>query len=155
MLSVYVQDSIRPADRLTLDLGVRADWSRQLAYASQWSPRIGASYRWPAAQTTLRASIGRFFQPPQPENLLLASSPAARELSPFKDEQGRGGGDLQPERQTALEAGVEHLLTRGLRLDVAYWHRRVKHVADPNVFFGTTIIFPNTVAEGRASGFDA
>ena len=155
LLSIYVQDSIRPADRLTLDLGVRADWSRLLAYASQWSPRIGASYRWPATQTTLRASIGRFFQPPQPENLLLASSPAARELSPFRDEHGRGGGDLQPERQTALEAGVEQLFTRGLRLDVAYWHRRVKHVADPNVFFGTTIIFPNTVAEGRASGVDA
>jgi len=27
-------------------------------------------------------------------------------------------------------------------------------VADPNVFFGSTIIFPNSIAEGRASGVD-
>jgi hypothetical protein len=41
-----------------------------------------------------------------------------------------------------------------LRLDAAYWHRRVRNAADPNVFFGTTIIFPNTVASGRAAGVD-
>ena len=42
-----------------------------------------------------------------------------------------------------------------LRLDVAYWQRHVDEYADPNVFFGTTIVFPNAVAEGRARGVDA
>lgn len=154
LFSLYAQDSIRPVDRLTVDFGIRADWSRQLTRASQWSPRIGAAYRWPGRQTTVRASVGRFFQPPQPENLLLASSAQARELSPFKNDQGSGGAELRPERQTAVEAGLEQMLARILRLDVAYWHRRVTNAADPNVFFGTTIIFPNTVAKGRASGVD-
>jgi len=37
---------------------------------------------------------------------------------------------------------------------VAYWRRWVRSVADPNVFLGTTIIFPNSVARGWASGID-
>jgi outer membrane receptor protein involved in Fe transport len=154
LVSFYVQDSLRPFDRLSVDLGVRADWTRLLIRASQWSPRIGASYLWPRTNTTVRAAFGRFFQPPQPENLLLASSEEARELSPFADEAAGGGAELHPERQTAVEAGVEQMLGRIARVDVAYWRRRAQNVADPNVFFGTTIIFPNTVASGRASGID-
>ena len=46
---------------------------------------------------------------------------------------------------------VEHRLGSGLRLDVAYWQRHVDEYADPNVFFGTTIVFPNAVAYGRAT----
>ena len=30
----------------------------------------------------------------------------------------------------------------------------MRHFADPNVFFGTTIIFPNSVDRGEAHGFD-
>lgn len=153
LFSFYVQDSIRATNNLTVDLGVRADWSRLLTRASQLSPRVGAAYHWPPTQTTLRGSISRFFQPPQPENVLLASSEDARELSPFADET-EGGGELSPERQTAIEVAVTQTLARSVRLDVSYWRRQIRDVADPNVFFGTTIIFPNTVAKGRASGFD-
>ena len=46
------------------------------------------------------------------------------------------------------------MLGRFVRLDVAYWRRWVRNVADPNVFLGTTIIFPNSVARGWASGID-
>jgi hypothetical protein len=154
LLSFYAQDSFKPFARMTVDLGVRADWTRMLLRRSQWSPRLGAAYAVPGTRTTLRASLGRFFQPPQAENLLLASSTEARALSPFANEGHGGGGELEPERQTAIEIGVEQLLWRGTRLDVAYWRRRVTHAADPNVFFGTTVIFPNTVAAGRAVGMD-
>jgi outer membrane receptor for ferrienterochelin and colicin len=154
LLSFYVQDSIRPMDHLTIDIGVRADWSRMLRSASQWSPRLGASYHLPATQTTLRGSLSRFFQPPQPENLLLSSSESARALSPFVDETGTGGADLPPERQTAIEAGIRQPVGRYVWVDVSYWRRRVENAADPNVFFGTTIIFPNSVAKGHASGVD-
>jgi hypothetical protein len=153
LVSFYVQDSVRPIERLTLDLGVRADWSRLLAAASQWSPRIGAAYRWPRSETTLRASFGRFFQPPQPENILLASSEAARALSPFSGELG-GGGELEPERQTAVEVGIEQRVGAAARVDAAYWYRRITNAADPNVLLGTTLVFPNSVARGRASGVD-
>jgi outer membrane receptor protein involved in Fe transport len=152
LVSFYVQDSVRPVEGLTLDLGVRADWSRLLIAASQWSPRIGAAYRWPRTETTVRASFGRFFQPPQPENLLLASSEAARALSPFADLGG--GKEVEPERQTAVEIGWEQRIGSAVRVDAAYWSRRITNAGDPNVLLGTTLVFPNAVAKGRASGID-
>jgi outer membrane receptor protein involved in Fe transport len=155
--SLYAQDSIRATDRFTVDLGIRVDRTRLLTPASQWSPRIGAAYSWPTSRTTLRASVNRFFQPPQPEHLLLSSSAAARALSPFADDdddEGSGGAELQPERQTAWEVGVDQWFGGIARLDGAYWSRHVRNYADPNVFFGTTIIFANSVASGTARGVD-
>ena len=150
--SFYFQDSWRPLDRLTVDLGVRYDRSRLLLRESQWSPRLGVSYR--VGRAALRASLNRFFQPPQTEYLLLGSSPDAQELSPFAAELGAGGADIRAERQTAVEAGCEFWLGSALRADVAVWQRRIRNQGDPNVFFGTTIIFPNSVARGRAKGLD-
>ena len=153
----YAQDSIRASDRLTVDFGIRFDRTRLLVPASQWSPRAGVAYRWPESSTTLRASVNRFFQPPQPEHLLLSSSAAARALSPFAGDDGPGqpgGAEVEPERQTAWEVGVDHWFGGAVRLDAAYWSRHVRNYADPNVFFGTTIIFPNSVASGTARGFD-
>lgn len=153
----YAQDSIRATDRITVDFGIRFDRTRLLVPASQWSPRVGVAYAWPDAATTLRTSLNRFFQPPQPEHLLLASSAAARALSPFADADNAdetGGAELAPERQTAWEAGMSRWFGGVVRLDAAYWSRHVRNYADPNVFFGTTIIFPNSVASGTARGVD-
>jgi len=158
--SFYAQDEIRAADRLTMSFGLRFDRTNLLVPASQWSPRGGVAYRWTGTDTTLRASINRLFQPPQPEHLLLSSSTAARILSPFvdpeEDEAGEasGGADIEPERQTAWEVGLEQRLSGIVRLDAAYWRRHVRNYSDPNVFFGTTVVFPNSVARGRADGVD-
>jgi len=150
--SLYVQDSWRALDRLTIDLGVRYDRSRLLLSESQWSPRLGASFR--VGRAVFRASLNRFFQPPQAEYLLLSSSSQAQELSPFVEELGSGGADIRAERQTAVEAGGEFWLGRALRADVAVWRRSIRNQGDPNVFFGTTVIFPNAVDRGEAKGLD-
>jgi outer membrane receptor protein involved in Fe transport len=154
LLAFYLQDSVAFGRGLTVDFGIRADRTRMLTKASQWSPRLGAAYHVPHSGTVLRASVDRFFQPPQAENLLLGSSEQARELSPFVDDAVGGGEELEPERQWATEVGVSQTFPRGMRLDIAYWRRRVENAADPNVLFGTTIIFPNAVARGRADGVD-
>ncbi len=83
LFGFYIQDSIQFGRGLTVDFGVRADHTRMLAAASQWSPRLGAAYHLPDSGTVIRGSVDRFFQPPQAENLLLGSSEQARELSPF------------------------------------------------------------------------
>ncbi len=150
--SAYVQDRVF-VDRFTFDAGLRFDHTALLVAASQWSPRLGASAYVPGLGTTVRASFNRFFQPPQAEHLLLASSEAARALSPFVDDDEGGGAEVAPERQTAWEVGVDRPFRR-VRVDVAAWHRSVRNYADPNVFFGTTIVFPNSVATGTAKGLD-
>jgi outer membrane receptor protein involved in Fe transport len=151
---LYVQDSVHATDAITLDFGVRFDRTNLLTAQSQWSPRAGVAWR-AGPSTTLRASVNRFFQPPQAEHLLLSSSPEARALSPFAEGDGsEGGADLLAERQTAIEAGIEHWVGGTVRVDAAYWNRSVRNYADPNVFFGTTIIFPNSVASGTARGLD-
>ena len=152
MWSAFAQDEWAVA-RVTISAGVRFDESRLLLHRRQVSPRVGVAYR-VGDRTVLRGSVSRFFQPPQPENLLLSSSVEARELSPFAEDGGEGGADVEPERQWAFEAGINHRLGASFRIDAAIWYRRITEAADPNVFAGTTIIFPNAVALGRARGFD-
>lgn len=154
LFAFYVQDSVQFGRGLTVDFGVRADRVRMLAPASQWSPRLGLAYHIQGTGTVIRGSVDRFFMPPQAENLLLGSSEEARALSPFVDDTGVGGQDLEPERQWATELGVTHAFALGARVDAAYWRRRVRHVGDPNVLLGTTIIIPNAIARGKADGFD-
>jgi outer membrane receptor for Fe3+-dicitrate len=90
--------------------------------------------------------------PPQVENLLIASSEQARELSPFA--ASGGGADIRPETLSAWEAGFSQELPQNLRLNVAYWWRHFRNIDDPNVLLGTTIIFPNSVASAKAQGLD-
>lgn len=151
-VSAFVQDRVA-LGRLTIDAGLRFDRTSLLVTASQWSPRLGTALDLPALGATVRASFNRFFQPPQAEHLLLASSEEARVLSPFADDDDDGGAEVAPERQSAWELGVERPVGP-LRLDVAGWYRSVENFADPNVFFGTTIVFPNSVAKGTARGLD-
>jgi hypothetical protein len=152
LFSAYLQDSWHASARMTVSGGVRFDRSELLLSRQQWSPRVGVAVRLSDA-SLVRGSISRFFQPPQPENLLLSSSPEARVLSSIVVEGVEGGADIEPERQWGAELGIEHRW-RYARVDVAYWRRQMRNVADPNVFAGTTIIFPNAVAEGRAHGVE-
>lgn len=151
--SFYVQDGWRATSRLTVSGGVRYDRTRQLLVRSQWSPRFGGALRL-GTSTLVRAAVSRFYQPPQPENLLLSSSPEARVLSAISVGDAVGGADLEPERQWGTEVGIDQPLGRFVRFDAAYWERWVTDASDPNVFAGTTIIFPNAVAKGRARGVD-
>ena len=163
--AAYVQDRVRIAGGLTLEAGLRVDRTRLLVPASGWSPRVGVAFQRPGSATTFRASYNRFYQPPQPEHLLLSSSPDARVLSPFAerdaDEAGEGeadgqdgGAELAPERQHAFDVGLDHAVGAIARISASAWRRDVRNYADPNVFFGTTIVFPNSVATGRAQGLD-
>jgi outer membrane receptor protein involved in Fe transport len=154
LASLYAQDAYEASDRLTVNFGARVDVSRLLIDAWQVSPRVGASYRLRPG-TTLRASFMRLFQPPQAEYLLLSSSPEARELSPFVDDDDIGGGSsIPPERQTAVDASIAQDIRANWRVEATGWWRRGDDVDDPNVFFGTTVIFPNSIARQHASGLE-
>src|SRR5215510_5927748 len=151
--SFYAQDQFSPARNLTLQVGMRYDRSSLLVSDQQFSPRLGVVYFIPKTKTALRASFNRLYQPPQVDNLLLSASAQARRLSPFVEATG-GGADIHPEKASAWEAGFAQDFGGWFRLDAAYWGRDFRNVGDPNVFFNTTIIFPNSVAKGFSRGVD-
>ena len=91
--------------------------------------------------------------PPFSENLLLSSSAEARALSPNADVGG--GEDVQPERQHAFEVGVQQALGTRMKLDVAYYRKNMRNVADVDQFLDTTVTFPLSVAKGVAQGIEA
>ena len=151
--AAYIQDDFSPVRNLNISAGVRFDRSNLLVEDHQISPRIGASYYIPKTRTSLRASFNRLYMPPQLENLLLASSLQARQLSPFA--ASGGGADIRPEHLSAYEVGFTQELPGKLRLNAAYWWRHFRNIDDPNVLLGTTIIFPNSVAQATANGLEA
>ena len=152
--SAYVQDAFSVFKNLSLQLGVRYDHSRLLVSAQQFSPRLGGVYFISKSKTAVRASFNRLYQPPQVDNLLLSASEQARQLSPFATPAGGGNASIKPERTTAWEVGFAQDVAGWFKLDAAYWWRNFRNVGDPNVFFNTTIIFPNSVAEGYSRGLD-
>jgi outer membrane receptor protein involved in Fe transport len=137
---------------LTVSTGLRFDHSDLLVSDHQVSPRIGAVYYIPKTKTAIRGSFNRLYMPPQVENLLIASSAQARELSPFAD--SGGGADIRPEKLSSWEIGFSQELPKSIRLNTAYWWRRFRNIDDPNVLLGTTIVFPNSVARAEAQGLD-
>ena len=149
----YVQDTFTPLVNLTVNAGLRYDHSSLLVSEQQFSPRIGAVYFIPKTRTAIRGSFNRLFMPPQIENLLLSDSDQARGLSPFQTSTG-GGANVRSERSSAYEAGFAQDIHGWLKLDAVYWWRHFRNYDDPNVFFSTTVIFPNSVATGFARGLD-
>jgi hypothetical protein len=149
----YVQDSFSPIPNLFLNLGLRFEHSSLPISDYQFSPRFGARYFVERTQTAFRVSYNRLYQPPQIENLLLANSDQARQLSPFATETS-GGATIRPETVAAFEVGITQAFWKRVRLDIAHWRRTFRNFGDPNTFFNTTIVFPNSVSRGFANGFD-
>jgi hypothetical protein len=152
--SSYVQDTFSPFKAFTIGAGLRYDYTSVLVSSRQFSPRVGVVYYVAKTRTAFRASFNRMFMPPQIENLLLASSEQARQLSPFATGPSGGGSDVLPERTSAYEVGFAQDVAGMFRLDTSVWWRHIRNIEDPNVLFNTTIIFPNSEAAAYSHGVD-
>jgi hypothetical protein len=149
---VFAQDTITPVPDLHISLGVRFDRYKLIVEESAVSPRIGVAYHVHDSGTVFRASYNRIFMPPFSENLLLSSSPQARALAADPNDAGE---DVRSERQHAFEAGVQQALGTRAKLDVAYYRKDMRNVADVDQFFDTTVTFPISVDKGLAQGVEA
>ena len=150
-LGAYIQDTFSPVEDLNISVGVRVDRYKLLIEDSAVSPRIGLAYHVHETGTVIRGSYSRLFMPPFSENLLLSSSAQARALSA----NSLGGEDVQPEKQHAFEVGIQQALATHAKIDVAYYRKDIRNVADVDQFLDTTVTFPLSVAKGLAQGVEA
>lgn len=148
-LGAYLQDTFSPTEDLNLSVGVRVDRYTLLIDRTAVSPRLGAAYHLHGAGTVLRGSYSRLFMPPFSENLLLSSSAQARALS-----TNGASEDVQPETQHAFEAGIQQAFSRHAKIDVAYYRKDIRNLADVDQFLDTTVTFPLSVAKGLAQGVE-
>jgi len=156
MLSGFVQDHFTVVSNLTLDVGLRFDDYKLLVHKHEFSPRVGIAYLIPRSRTVLRLSYNRLFQPPPAENLLLASSEEAAQLSPLAVIGGQSGvKPILPDEEHVFEAGVQQQVTKYMRLTVSAYNKQIRNFSDKDQFFDTGVIFPISIFAGRVNGIEA
>ena len=154
--SGFIQDRFSPFKNLTIDAGLRYDSYKLLISDDAFSPRIGIAYLIPSTQTVFRVSYNRLFQPPPAENLLLASSAQAAQLSPLAVTTGQlGVKPILSDKEHVFEAGVQQQVTRFARLTLSAYNKQIRNFSDKDQFFDTGVIFPISIFAGRVNGVEA
>lgn len=148
-LGAFIQDTFSPVQDLNVSLGVRVDRYKLLVEEAAVSPRVGVAYHVHQTGTVMRGSYSRLFMPPFSENLLLSSSDEARGLS-----ANDASTDVRPETQHAFEVGLQQALASHVKVDVAYYRKNIRNVADVDQFLDTTVTFPLSVSKGLAQGVE-
>ena len=153
----FVQDTLRFSN-LTAQIGLRYDHASFPLGEAQIEPRVGLAYYLPATKTVFRASYNRILITPEYENILFSSSKEASSLAPPDVQTSRELGEgliLVPSaRQDVYDVGVQQAIGSRLRLDVDFWERRVRFVADQAQFQNTGIVFPVAFDHGRLHGWN-
>jgi Carboxypeptidase regulatory-like domain len=153
----FVEDTLRLSN-LTAQVGLRYDHASFPLREAQVEPRVGLAYYVPATKTVLRASYNRIFITPEYENVLFSSSKEASSLAPPEVQQSRALGEglilVPAARQDVYDVGVQQALGSRVRLDVDFWERRVRFVADQAQFENTGIVFPVAFDHGRLHGWN-
>lgn len=144
--SLFLQDQMRSGP-WTLNAGVRWDRYRFRVNESAWSPRLAIARAFSGAGLVVRGSYDRIFQTPAVENLLLASSPDADDLS---DEAVRL--PVRPSRGHFVEAGLSKTLVGAGRLDASVFTRRLQNYGDDDLLLNTGVSFPMAFDRARVNG---
>ncbi|HET8921634.1 MAG TPA: TonB-dependent receptor [Candidatus Acidoferrum sp.] len=144
--SFYAQDQMR-LGHWNLSAGLRFDYYGFLAQESAWSPRISVSRFVPSLNLLLHASYDRAFQTPAVENLLLASSPLLRAISPSVLRL-----PVRPGRGNFYEGGVTKAILGKLRVDANIFRRDFRQYSDDDVLLDTGVSFPIAFAKARIFG---
>jgi hypothetical protein len=134
--ALFVQDQMR-LGAWTVNAGLRWDHYSLLVDDSAFSPRLAASWAWPAKELVVRAAYDRVFQTPAIENLLLASSDTVEGLG---DEVVRL--PVPASRGNFYEAGVSKVVAGRARIDATIFNRHMTDVADDDLLLNTGVSFP-------------
>ena len=145
----YVQDRLAIGDRLFVTAGGRVE--RNDSYGTKAVPRAAVAFRAVSGEnpTTLKASAGKGIKEPT----FFQSFGV--------DFFAQGNPDLQPERSTTFDVGVEQrLLGRRLRLEATYFDHTYRdqiayQVVDFSTFQGTYVNLGKTRARGLEAEVEA
>ena len=123
----YVQDEIKLADPLTLNLGLRFDQLYQYVTTNQLSPRAALVYK-PDAATSLHAGYARYFTPPS-QSEAASSNIASAQGTTLQPEVALADPAL-PERSHYFDVGIDRTLLPGLTAGVDGYYKRVTDFLD-------------------------
>ena len=147
----YAQDEWRLTERLTLNLGLRADQMVGNVAAGQLSPR--ANLVWRATQaTTLHAGYARTFTPPAQE--LLATATLARYQGTSNAPFSLANDAVRPERAHRFSLGAAHELGHGFTLGAEAYYKSVQDLLDYGQFGNALIFTPFNYRQGRVYGVE-
>ena len=111
--AIYLQDEIKPLDKLTLTLGVRYD--KHSEYVDVTSPKIGAVYN--LGRTVLKTSYGEAFRAPTFSELYtdMWHGPTMHMV---------GSEELKPEKIKTYEVGLGHKFTKDIESEInTFYHK--------------------------------
>lgn len=136
--SFFIQDEIMLLNNLTAYVGFRQDWWKtydgyandvgKAGYpkeypsktASSFSPKFALVYK-PFDTTTLRGSVGKAFRPPTVYELY-------RTWTSSSGVTYAGNPDLEPEKVTSWDIGVEQKLWKGAKASLTYFENYMKNL---------------------------
>jgi vitamin B12 transporter len=125
VVGLYLQDSIRLADRLFAAAGLRFDHHSRTGGALTY--RLAPAYIFKSTQTKIRASIGSGFKSPSLYQLYAPGTV----FGPI------GNSGLRPERSLGWDAGVEQPFFDGrARAALTYFHNDFRDLIDFSVIQG-------------------
>ncbi|WP_051709915.1 TonB-dependent receptor [Andreprevotia chitinilytica] len=149
LYSLYLQDEWKATDRLTLNVGARADRVDAYVQESQLSPRINVLYKLSDA-TQLHAGYSRYFTPPPME--LVAPKDIALFAGTTNAAAGTQASDVKSERDDYYDIGITHQLTSKLQLGLDAYYKDARHLLDEGQFGQALVFTPFNYAHGTVYG---
>jgi outer membrane receptor protein involved in Fe transport len=149
-LSFYLQDEWKPAEKLTVNYGLRFDWVNAFVAASQLSPRLGLVYK-ATPETTLHAAYSRYFTPPPTE---LVSTKTLDLFANTSAAQPGLNSPVQPERSHYFDAGIAQKITSALTVSVDGYYKVIRNLFDEGQFGQTLIFTPFNYDKGKIYGVE-
>jgi outer membrane receptor protein involved in Fe transport len=142
----YAQDTWTPSRFVSVDAGLRYDFSEGFVEGNQFQPRIGVNVQI-APQTVAHAYYGRLYAAPALEDTR-------------RDAVVVGGGDpnalpvydLKPQTESYYEFGVGHTFAHDLYASLNEWQRNVWNVLDTTQIYPTPIFATYNNSLGLAHG---
>jgi outer membrane receptor protein involved in Fe transport len=145
----YLQDEWRITDRLTLNIGLRADYIDQYVTATDLSPRANLVYA-PAPGTRMHLGYAHSFTPPQQE--LVATPTLQRFLGTANAPNGLVNDAPRPERAHRFDAGISQEIGEHLTLGVNLYYKHVTDLLDFGQFGNALVFTPFNYRYGRIYG---